>query len=432
MALEPVWQSLAGHDVPWVSHARQSAFERFSARGFPSRADEEWKYTEVSAISKRISLAPGISSGSPSVETAHYARILTQDTTHLMVFVDGHYSSGLSRIDELPMGVRLTSLAGLLKAGDKLPESLFDQRHEHTPFTALNNAFATDGAVLDLAPGTVLDTPIYLLFIASGEGASIYPRNIVVAGAHASATVIEHYVGVPDAHSFTNAVTQISLGDSAGLQHYKLAQEGGAAFHVAGIHTEQAAGSRFNSHSFVFGSRLTRNDITSQLNEPECTCTLNGLYLLDNKQHVDHHTCIKHVAPSGTSREYYRGMLEGESHAVFNGKVIVSPYAIKTDAHQANHHLLLSRQAEVDTRPQLEIFADDVKCTHGATVGQLSDDGLFYLRSRGIDMELARSILIYGFFNDIIKRVGVSDLRTRIEHLVLDRLPQGEQIKELR
>lgn len=160
-------------------------------------------------------------------------------------------------------------------------------------------------------------------------------------------------------------------------------------------------------------------------------CTIEGLYLLDGKQHVDHHTRIDHLAPMGTSREYYRGILDGESHGVFNGKVVVHPYAVKTDAHQANHNLLLSRQAEADTKPQLEIFADDVKCTHGATVGQLDDDSLFYLRSRGVDMDSARSLLLYGFANDIIRRVDVPDMRARIEHLVLDRLPQGEQLKEL-
>ncbi len=201
--------------------------------------------------------------------------------------------------------------------------------------------------------------------------------------------------------------------------------------HVAGIHAEQAEGSRFTSHSFALGGRLVRNDITSRLNAARATCTFNGLYLLDGKQHVDHHTRIDHLAPSCISREYYRGILDGESRGVFNGKVIVHPHAAKTDAHQANHNLLLSRQAEADTKPQLEIFADDVKCTHGATVGQLDDESMFYLRSRAVDAESARSLLIYGFANDIIGKVEVPELRARIEHLVLQRLPQGEQIKEL-
>lgn len=429
--LEHIPQFLAGHDVPWVSRARLSASERFAAHGFPTRREEEWKYTDVSAIGKRASLAPDNIPPDLSAEAALYAWTLSQENIHLMVFVNGHYASGLSAIGELPAGVRLASLAEQLDEAADLPESFFDQLHEHTHFAALNNALTADGAVLRLAPRIVLETPIYLLFVASGHDAAIYPRNIVIAEEGAHATVIEHYFGRLDAHNFTNAVTQINLGAGAELQHCKLVEEGSTAFHVAGIHAEQAAGSRFVSYSFVLGGRLTRNDITSRLNEPGCLCTLNGLYLLDGKQHADHHTRIDHLAPSCTSREYYRGILDGESHGVFNGKVVVHPGAVQTDAHQANHSLLLSHQAEVDTKPQLEIFADDVKCTHGATVGQLDDEGLFYLRSRGVDAESARSLLIYGFANDIIERVGAPGIRARIEHLVLERLPQSEQIKEM-
>lgn len=431
IALDRVPQHLAGHDVPWVSKARQSAFERFVAHGLPTRREEEWKYTDVAAIGKRESLVPDNIPHEPSSEATLLACTLAQQNVHLMVFVNGHYSSQLSALGELPTGMQLESLADLLDGADNLSETFFDQQHEHTIFAALNNALMTDGAVLNLAPGTVLEKPVYLLFIASGYGTAIYPRNIVIAGESARATIIEHYFGVLETHNFTDAVTQITLASHAELQHCKLEQEGSAALHVAGIHAEQAANSSFVSHSFALGGRLVRNDITSRLSEAECMCTLDGLYLLDGKQHVDHHTRIDHLAPSGTSREYYRGILDGESHGVFNGKVVVHPYAVKTDAHQANHNLLLSRQAEVDTKPQLEIFADDVKCTHGATVGQLDDDSLFYLRSRGVDMDSARSLLLYGFANDIIRRVDVPDMRARIEHLVLDRLPQGEQLKEL-
>jgi Fe-S cluster assembly protein SufD len=431
MALENVPQHLAGFGVPWITIARQSAFERFVAHGFPTRREEEWKYTDVASIGKRETLAPDYIPPDPPSEAALLAWTLSQEKIHLMVFVNGHYSDELSNIGELPTGVRLESLADLLDMSPDLSETFFDRQHEHTIFAALNNAFATDGAVLKLAPGTELAKPLYLLFVASGHGAAIYPRNIIIAAEGARATVIEQYFGMQDSHNFTNAVTQINLGARAELQHCKLVQEGKDAFHVAGTHVNQATSSRFVSNSFVLGGRLVRNDTTSDLNEPECQCALNGLYMLEGKQHVDHHTRIDHFAPSGISREYYRGILDGESHGVFNGKVVVHPNAVKTDAHQSNHNLLLSRQAEVDTKPQLEIFADDVKCTHGATVGQLDDDSLFYLRSRGIDAESARSLLIYGFANDIIGRVEMTDMRARIEHLVLDRLPLGEQIKEL-
>lgn len=431
MELDRVPHTLAGHDVPWVLAARQSAFARFAEHGFPTRREEEWKYTDVSLISSRTSLAPDNIPPDPSSEAKLLAWTLSSAGMHLMVFVNGHYVPSLSSVGNLPAGVRLENLADTLDGTANLSESLFDRQHEHTIFATLNNAFATGGAVLNLAPKTVLEVPIYLLFIASGRGVAIYPRNIVVAGEGARAKVIEHYTGTLDAHNFTNAITQIDLGAGAEIEHCKLLQEGPAATHIAGINVEQGTDSHFFSHSFALGGRLTRNDITSCLNAPGCLCTLDGLYLLDGKQHADHHTRIDHLAPSGTSREYYRGIMDGESRGIFNGKVVVHPGANKTDAHQANHNLLLSRQAEVDTKPQLEIFADDVKCTHGATVGQLDDASLFYLRSRGIDADLAQSMLVYGFANDIIGRVGVPDMRTRIEHLVLDRLPQGEQIKEL-
>ena len=429
--LERVPNALAGHDVPWVIKARQSAFARFAAHGFPTRREEEWKYTDVSVLAKRASLAPDHIPPDPSSEAALYAWTLSQQGTHLMVFVNGHYSEGLSTLGKLSPSVQLLSLADTLDDTADLPQPFFEPQREHTIFAALNNAFATDGAVLILPPGTVLEEPIYLLFIASGRGVAAYPRNIVVAGEGARATVIEHYTGTLETHSFTDVVTQISLGADAEIQHYKLLQEGSAAYHIAGIHAEQAAGSHFTSHSFALGGHLGRNDITARLLDKGCRCTLNGLYLLDGKQHMDHHTRIDHLAPEGVSREYYRGVLDGASHGVFNGKVVVHPGAFKTDAHQSNRNLLLSRQAEIDTKPQLEIFADDVKCTHGATVGQLDDDALFYLRSRGIGAGLARSMLVYGFANEIIEKVDVPSLRTRIEHLLQDRLPQGESIKEL-
>ncbi|HEY3328150.1 MAG TPA: Fe-S cluster assembly protein SufD [Novimethylophilus sp.] len=428
---EHVSLALAGHDVPWVVDARQSAFERFKAHGFPSRREEEWKYTDVSVLSRRASLLPdNIPPDAPS-EAALYAWMLSQQNVHLMVFINGHYSPELSCPGNLGPGVRLESFADMLDDAAELPQALFDQQHEHTVFDALNTAFSTDGAVLRLAPGARLEMPVYLLFIASGYGVSIYPRNIVVAGAGAQATVVEHYLGMVDAHNFTDSTTQLELGAGAMIEHCKLLQEGSAAYHLAGIHADLAADSRFISHSFALGSRLARNDITVRLSEPGGHCTLNGLYLLNGRQHADHHTRIDHLAPSCVSREYYRGVLDGESRGVFSGKVTVHPGAVKTDAHQSNHNLLLSREAEVDTKPQLEIFADDVRCTHGATVGQLDDDSLFYLRSRGLDAETARSMLIYGFANEIIERVPVPELRNRIADLVLDRLSQGDSIKEL-
>ncbi len=431
MGPESVTPSLPGHDIPWLVRARQSAFARFAAHGFPTRREEEWKYTDVSAIARRTSLSPDVVPHAPPAEAVRYAEDLAREGSHLLVFVDGLYSAELSAPGELPPSVRLTGLAEALGNADGLPEGYFDKAHEHTIFAALNTAYATGGAVLQLEAGTTLAGPVNLLFVTTAAAAAIYPRNLIMLGAGARATVVEHHVGAQGSKSFTDVVTQVSLAPGAELRHCKLMAGGDAEQHVAGIHAEQAEGSRFTSYSFVLGGRLVRNDITSRLAEPGCSCTFDGLYLLDDRQHVDHHTRIDHLAPSCTSREHYRGILDGESHGVFNGKVIVHPHAAKSDAHQSNHNLLLSRQAEADTKPQLEIFADDVKCTHGATVGQLDDESMFYLRSRGVDAESARSLLIYGFANDIIGRVGVPELRARIERMMLQRLPQGEQIKEL-
>jgi Fe-S cluster assembly protein SufD len=283
-----------------------------------------------------------------------------------------------------------------------------------------------DGAYLHLARNTVLEHPVHLLFITTEAGAAIAPRNLIVAEEGAQATVIEHYAGPNGTLYFTNAVTQIFCADNAAIEHYKLQQEAAQAFHIAGIHALQQRDSRIASHSITLGAALA-------FAAPGCDAMFNGLYLVGGRQHVDNHTRIDHLAPNGTSHEYYRGVLEGRAHAVFNGKVIVAPGAQKTNAYQANYNLLLSRDAEVDSKPQLEIHADDVKCAHGATVGQIDDAQLFYLRSRGIDETIARSLLVHAFAHDVIERIRVASLRTRLEQILLARLQQGlgDRIKEL-
>jgi Fe-S cluster assembly protein SufD len=288
-----------------------------------------------------------------------------------------------------------------------------------------------DGAYLHLQRGTVLEAPVHLLFIATEAGSASHVRNIIVAEAGAQATVIEHYCGVDDTLYFTNAATRIFAAENAAIAHHKLQQEASGAFHVAGIHALQSRDSRLESHSFSFGAGLARNDISTVFDASGCEATLNGLYLVGGHQHVDNHTRIDHRQPNGTSRENYRGVLDGMSHAVFNGKVIVHPGAQKTNAYQINHNLLLSKDAEIDSKPQLEIFADDVKCNHGATIGQLDETQFFYLRSRGIEAAVARNLLVHAFAHDVIEHIRVASLRTRLEHLLLTRLPQVDRMKEL-
>lgn len=428
--------ALPGSHLPWLVRARNDAIERFAQNGFPTTRDEEWKYTSLAALEKHASIEAPHAAGHGAADAALVEQFaLERGGGHLLVFHNGRFAPALSAPGNLPAGVTLCSLADTLQRTPEALEAYLVNDERQTVFGALNTAFMADGAYLHLARGTVLEQPLHLLFITTqADGAApfaTHPRNLIVAEAGAQATVIEHYAGADGAPYFTNAVTQIFAAANATIEHYKLQQEGSQAFHIAGIHALQQRDSRFASHSIALGAALMRNDITTGFDAAGCNATLNGLYLAGGRQHVDHHTRIDHIAPNGTSREYYRGVLDGASRAVFNGKVIVHPGAQKTNAHQANHNLLLSRFAEVDTKPQLEIYADDVQCTHGATVGQIDDEQIFYLRSRGVEEAMARGLLIHAFAHDVIERIRVASLRTRLEQILLARLPHGDRIKEL-
>jgi Fe-S cluster assembly protein SufD len=290
---------------------------------------------------------------------------------------------------------------------------------QHT-FTALNTAFIADGAVIEIPTETVVEQPIHFVFISDGEGVS-HPRNLIVAGRHSRATVIESYVSLRDGSYFTNAVTEIAVGEGAHVDHYKLQRESENAFHVGTVQAREERDSQFHSFSFAVGGSLARTNIYTSLNGDAATCTLNGLYLTDGSQHIDNQTSIEHIAPNCPSHEIYKGVLDGRSHGVFNGKVYVHPEAQKTDGKQSNNNLLLSPTARVDTKPQLEIFADDVKCTHGATVGRLDRAAMFYLNSRGIGPDTARTLLTYAFAADVLETIELEPLRKQLEKMVLVR-----------
>ncbi|MEO6351724.1 MAG: Fe-S cluster assembly protein SufD [Burkholderiaceae bacterium] len=423
---------LPGAQLPWLAKIRSAALERFAHNGFPTIRDEEWKYTNVAAIEKHTFLAmPESGKIDGAVAALVQELALDNGAGHLLVFHNGRHAPALSAPGSLPAGVTLGSLADALEKTPEALEPYLSDSERQTVFGALNTAFMADGAYLHLAPGVVLEQPVHLLFITTEAGAAISPRNLIVAEAGAQALVIEHYAGADGVVYFTNAVTQIFAAENAAIAHYKLQQEAAQAFHIAGVHAEQQRNSRLESHSITLGAALARNDITTAFNAPGSEATLNGLYLVGGNQHVDNHTRIDHLQPGCTSHEYYRGVLDGRARAVFNGKVIVHPGAQKTNAHQTNHNLLLSRDAEIDTKPQREIYADDVQCTHGATVGQIDDDQLFYLRSRGVEEAMARGLLIHAFAHDVIERIRVTALRSRIEQILLTRLPQGDRIKEL-
>jgi Fe-S cluster assembly protein SufD len=421
---------LPGANLPWLVRGRNEALERFAQQGYPTQRDEEWKYTSVAAIEKGAFAALA---GAPGDDVSGLLGSLAMDAQsgHLLVFVNGFHASGLSRIGKLPSGAVLGSIAeALQRTPDRLQPYLTDTASQ-TVFGALNTAFMADGAWLHVPRGVEIDEPIHLLFINTASGAAIHPRNVLVAEEGARAIVIEHHAGAGDTAYFNNVVTQIYAAGNAAVEHYKLQQESARAFHIAGIHAQQQQASRLESHSVTLGAALARNDITTRFHAAGCEATLNGLYLIGARQHADNHTCIDHAAPHGTSHEYYRGVLDGAARAVFNGKVIVRPGAQKTNARQANHNLLLSRDAEIDTKPQLEIHADDVQCAHGATIGQLDDTQLFYLRSRGIEEAMARNLLVHAFAHDVIERIRVQSLRSRLEQILFARLPQGDLIREL-
>ena len=424
--------ALPGAHAPWLAQLRNNALERFAQQGYPTARDEEWKYTSLAALEKRaFSSITGDGNDGTAAAALCDSLVLDVKTGHLLVFVNGRHAPALSQIGKLPSGVTLGSIAEALERTPEKLEPYLSDVGSQTVFGALNTAFMADGAWLHVPRGVAIDEPVHLLFLTTAAGAGIHPRNVIVAEEGAQATVIEHYAGIEDAAYFNNPVTQIFAAGAAVVEHYKLQQESARAFHIAGIHARQRQASRFESHSVTLGAALSRNDITTMFDAAGCDATLNGLYLIGGRQHADNHTCIDHASPHGSSQEYYRGVLDGAARAVFNGKVIVRPDAQKTNARQSNHNLLLSRDAEVDTKPQLEIHADDVQCTHGATVGQLDDTQLFYLRSRGIEEAMARNLLVHAFAHDVIERIRVQSLRSRLEQILFARLPQGDLLREL-
>jgi Fe-S cluster assembly protein SufD len=411
----------------WVHQLRKAAIARFAELGFPTTRHEEWKYTAVAPIAKV-----------PFTRVGHEGpALLSWALEHLsfglsegarLVFVNGHYSREFSSLRALPGGVRVGSLAAALTADSEgiKPHLARYAGYEDHAFVALNTAFIEDGAFLYVSAGEVVGEPIHLLFIstAPGTASASYPRNLIVAGNNSQVTIVETYVGTEKAVYFTNAVTEIVVGENAVLDHYKLQRESKEAFHVATLQVHQARSSTFASHSIALGGALVRNDVNVVLDGEGSECTLNGLYMATGQQHVDNHTRIDHARPHGLSRQLYKGVLGGQSHGVFDGKIVVHPAAPKTDAKQTNKNLLLSGDALIDTKPQLEISNNDVKCTHGSTIGRLDEESIFYMRSRGIGEEMARSLLTYAFASEIINRIKVEPLRATLENLVVTRLQQ--------
>jgi Fe-S cluster assembly protein SufD len=410
----------------WLSPLRKAGLASFAELGFPKLSDEDWRFTNVAPIAQLpFELArEAVVNGAETklIDESAFAKL----TGHRLVFVNGFFCAKLSNIKALAGGARVENLAAALAKDSTLIEKHLG-RYAHTAnntFAALNQAFFTDGAFIFVPQGVEVTEPVQLIYISSAKqaGEIILPRNLVIAEANSKLTVVESYISTRNVAYFTNAVTEILAGDNAKVEHIKLQDEATSAFHIATIAGEFGRASNVTVHSFALGAKLSRTNIRTKLAGEGLECILNGLYLTRGEQLADHHMIVEHAQPHCASHEYFNGILDDKSKGVFHGRIYVHPIAQKTDAKQTNKNLLLSDDATADTKPQLEIYADDVKCTHGATIGQLNAESIFYLRSRGIGTDTARQMLIHAFAGEIIERIKCEPAREVIDKLVWDRL----------
>jgi Fe-S cluster assembly protein SufD len=404
---------------PAVQARRERAFSRFLEEGLPSTRHEEWRFTNIAPIKAETFERAQVSS--PSREDL--APFLVSGIGPLVVVVNGRVSKSLSSLTDLPAGVTIESIGDRLREGAAFAEPV----DATGPFVNLNDAFFEDGVHVHVAPRTIVPAPIHVLFVTAALDRPILvaPRLVMDIGEAAEVSIVESYASLGPGVALTTAVTTARLADRAIVNHVKFQRESDAAFHMATMAATLARASTFTSHALTFGGRIARNDIFALLDGEGAECTLNGLYVGTGDDLVDTHTTIDHAQPHCPSHEIYKGILAGRSRAVFNGKIMVRQDAQKTDAKQTNRALILSDDAQVNTKPQLEIFADDVKCTHGAAIGQLDDDAMFYLRARGIDDWTARVMLIHAFAGDILDRIPVESVRDEAMRTVERKLSIG-------
>lgn len=420
---------LASRYPEWLNTIRNAAFSSISERGFPTFKDEDWRYTRMASILS-VPFQPAPSGMDHLFSCDAIDKLAGNFSGIRLVFINGHFIPGLSSQGSLKDGVRVESLGTILSQGANEHDltrlfaghvALAEPSHA---FTSLNLALTEDGAFISIPPNTIIEEPISLVFLSDTGTTPLIsnPRTVILAGANSSATVIEVYTGVLDNLYFTNAVTDIVLEEGANIDHYKVQNETSKAFHIALLNVHQERGSHFSSHLTALGAAIGRVEVRVALKAENAEATLNGLYLPDSGQYLDNPILVEHRAPRCSSRQLYKGVVNGTGRGGFYGRIIVQPNAMKTDASQSNKNLLLSESAQVDTRPRLEILADDVKCAHGATVGKLNDEALFYLRSRGIPIASARGLLIYAFVSEMVNLVRVKPLRSYLEELISGRL----------
>ncbi len=417
----------------WLLPIRKAGLARFGELGLPTLKDEDWRFTNTAPIAKlpfKPAFEPTDGAAPEALRDLAFAKL----PGVRLIFVNGHFAANLSSVTNLPARVKAGSLASAIASDEAFLEKHLGRYAQNADngFAALNQAFFLDGGFVHVPSSTVLEEPIQFIYVSTAkqQGATFHPRNLVIAEANSQVTILESYVSLDGAGYFTNAVTELCAGDSARLEFVKFQDEAANAFHIAAFHGEFGCASNVNIHSFALGARLSRNNIRTRLAGEGLECVLNGLYLTRGDQLADHHMIVEHAQPHCASHEYFNGILDDKSKGVFHGRILVRPLAQKTDAKQTNKNLLLSNDATANTKPQLEIYAEDVKCTHGATIGQLNEESIFYLRTRGIGPETARRMLIHAFAGEIIERIQHEPAREELDKLVWDRLEANPHLAE--
>jgi Fe-S cluster assembly protein SufD len=407
-----------GRDLGWLRKLREDAFARFCEVGFPTTHDEDWRFTNVSAIAKT---SFRLATGDKKLSKSDLEAYELPGSACRLVFVDGQFNQELSSLGN-HAGVRVSGLAAELvsNAGFVEPHLGRYLNTERDAFAALNTAFLADGAFIHVKKGVVVEQPVHLLFVstASDTPTMTHPRNLIVAEEQSQVAIVEEYVSLGSAVAFCNTATELVAAESAVVSHYMIEREDTQAFNISTLRMQQGRSANVATHSVLLGGGLVRNNVHPVLAGEGTECLINGLFIGQGRQHLDNYMLVEHAQPHCESRQFYNGILDGKSHGVFHGRIIVHKDAQKTDAKQTNRNLLLSDDAQIDTKPQLEIYADDVKCTHGATIGQIEENALFYLRSRGIDEGSARKLLLLAFANECLDRMKEDSVRSYLERLI--------------
>ncbi len=413
-------QQRTSRQPDWLRRLRDQAFGRFCDVGFPTTKNEDWRFTNVTPISGQAFNLP--QHGKARVTTKQLQPYILTSAVCRLVFVDGRYASELSDCGNLPAGIVAGSLANAIEENPKTLEAHLGRYldTQRDAFASLNTAFLEDGAYVRIAAGNVLEEPIHLVFVSTGsdEPQMVHPRNLLVAERNSQINVVEEHISLGEGVLFANAVTEIVAAENSVVSHHMIERENRKTFHISTLRIQQEGNTNVSTHSVLVGGALVRNNVHPVLAGEGGECLINGLFLGDDRQHMDNYMMVEHASPHCASHQFYNGILGGHAHGVFHGRILVHKDAQKTDAKQTNRNLLLSDDAQIDTKPQLEIYADDVKCTHGATIGQIEENSLFYLRSRGLDETSAREMLLLAFAGECLVRIKAGPLRQHMERIV--------------